>query len=277
MKHILNLSVLLYFTLTLSCTSQQRAAPGPGRHAVNSPDTVVRLLTYNVLTGFQKDPKQAEHFIEWVKDKGFDVIAFQELSSFTQDTLERLALRYGHPYAVLHKGNGSPIGITSRYPLTQVEKISDTMHHGCIYARTAGFHLFATHLSPFSYEKCVVEMKGILTRAAAIPSTEKVLVLGDFNSFSPEDSASYPQKRRYGVVQSLLDNGFSDAYRQFHHGFEPSFPTTAYAHKVKSPTRIDYVFVNKTASHDITGAEIIKDSATARLSDHYPLMTTFKN
>lgn len=277
MKYLLTLSVLLYITLTLSCASQQRAAPGPGRHAVTTRDTAVRLLTYNVLTGFQKDPQQAARFVEWVKDQHFDVIAFQELSSFTQDTLERLARRYGHAYAVLHKGNGSPIGLTSRYPLTQVEKISDTMHHGCIYTRTAGFHLFVTHLSPFSYEKCVAEMKGILAKAAAIPSTEKILVLGDFNSFSPEDSASYPQKRRYGVVQSLLDNGFSDAYRQLHHQFEYSFPTTAYAHKVKSPTRIDYVFANKTALSYLTSAAILKDSTTARLSDHYPLMTTFKN
>jgi endonuclease/exonuclease/phosphatase family metal-dependent hydrolase len=261
--------LIAFFILMESCTTQQ--------HAAASGVTVKRVLTYNVLTGFQKDPEQADRFVEWVKGQDADVIAFQELSTFTQDSLERLARRYGHPYAVLNKGNGSPTGITSKYPFTHIEKISGTMHHGCIYVQTGGIHLFATHLNPFSYEKCVEEMKGILMMAAAIPSKEKILITGDLNSFSPQDSTSYPQQRRYGVVQSLLDSGFTDAYRQIHHRFEHSFPTKAYNHKVKSPTRIDYVFVNKTAAKNLTGANIIKDLITDSLSDHYPLLTIFKN
>lgn len=265
--------LIAFFILMESCTTQQTAA----KHSAALDVSANRVLTYNVLTGFQKDPEQADRFVNWVKGQEADVIAFQELSTFTQDTLERLARRYGHPYAVLNKGNGSPTGITSKFPFTHIEKIAGAMHHGCIYVQTGGIHLFATHLNPFSYEKCVEEMKGILTMAAAIPSNEKILITGDLNSFSPEDSASYPQKRKYGVVQSLLDSGFTDAYRQIHQRFEHSFPTKAYSHKVKSPTRIDYVFVNKTAAQYLTGAIILKDLITDSLSDHYPLLTIFKN
>lgn len=266
---------IVLFILFQGCATKKSALSGPDLPSKNEGRSF-RLLTYNVLTGFQKNPQQADRFVEWIRNKNFDVVAFQELSTFTQDSLERLARRYGHNYAVLHKGNGSPVGITSRYPLTNVEKMTGTMHHGCIYARSAGFHFFVTHLSPFSYEKCVEEMKGILDKAAVIPSTEKVLILGDLNSFSPEDSTSYTQKRRYGVVQSLLDSGYSDTYRQVHHRFENSFPTMAYAHKAKTTTRIDYVFAGKTAAKYINGAEIIKDSVTSALSDHYPLMVIFK-
>ncbi|MGN6417844.1 MAG: endonuclease/exonuclease/phosphatase family protein [Pseudobacter sp.] len=255
------------------CTSQQRAAPDPERHA---PAFVKRFLTYNVLTGFQKNPLQSDKFIEWAKDKNFDVIAFQELSTFTQDSLERFARRYGHHFAILNKGNGSPIGITSKYPFTNTERISGNMHHGCIYTQTGNVHFFVTHLNPFSYEKCVEEMKGIIARAAAIPATEKLLIAGDLNSFSPADSLNYPGKRRYGVVHSLLDADFTDVFRQFHHQFEFSFPTTTYQYKVKTPARIDYVFANKTALSELTAAEIIRDSITDGLSDHYPILAVFK-
>jgi exodeoxyribonuclease-3 len=269
--------LIAFFILMESCTTQKTAAPGQGQRSAALDVSVKRVLTYNVLTGFQKDPKQADRFVEWVKALDADVIAFQELSTFTQDTLERLARRYGHPYAVLNKGNGSPTGITSKYPFIHVERIAGAMHHGCTYVQTGGIHLFATHLDPFSYEKCVEEMKSILTMAAAIPSKEQILITGDLNSFSPEDSASYPQKRRYGVVQSLLNSGYTDAYRQINHRFEHSFPTKAYHHKVKSPTRIDYLFANKTALSYLTGAIILKDLITDSLSDHYPLLTIFKN
>lgn len=236
---------------------------------------VFRVLTYNVLTGFQKDARQAERFVQWAKQQDADVIGFQELSTFTQDSLERFAQRYGHHYAVLHKGNGSPIGITSRYPLVNVKKVSGAMHHGCIYAEVSGFHLFVTHLSPFSYEKCLQEMKGILTMAAGIPEQEKTMILGDFNSFSPADSLSYPIKRPYGVVQSLLENGFYDTYMQVNEQFENSFPTIKYAPKVRYSTRIDYVFANQAASQQVIDAKFIKDSITNNLSDHYPLMAEF--
>jgi exodeoxyribonuclease-3 len=54
-----------------------------------------KILSYNVLTGFQKNPAQVTVFVEWVKGIRPDMVAMQELSTFTQDSLERLAKRYG--------------------------------------------------------------------------------------------------------------------------------------------------------------------------------------
>lgn len=236
-----------------------------------------RLLTYNVLTGFQKNAKQADRFVEWVGDKDFDMIGFQEMSTFTQDSLERFAKRYGHGYAVLLKGNNSPIGLTSKYPIGNVKKMIDSMHHGCIYAEVNNFSLFVTHLSPFSYQKCIREMKEILKMAKTLPVNRKTLILGDFNSFSPVDSMYYQFKNRYEVIQSLLNDGFTDTYMKINHRFEHSFPTTKYAQKVKKPTRIDYIFANKVALKLLINAKFIKDSVANNLSDHFPLMIEFTN
>jgi exodeoxyribonuclease-3 len=248
-----------------------------GQHAAKISETL-RVLSYNVLTGFQKNPQQADRFVEWVKNLDPDVIGLQELSTFTQDSLERLAHRYGHSYAVLLKGKNAPIGITSKYPVTNVEKMTETMHHGCIHAEVKGFHFFITHLSPFSYAKCLEEIKEITDSAAKIPIGKGILIMGDLNSFSPEDSVHYSPARKYGVVQMLLDKGYTDCYKKINQSFGSSFPTTAYASKVKTkqPVRIDYMFVNNILAEKLLTATIIRDSATSQLSDHYPLLVEFK-
>ncbi len=113
--------------------------------------------------------------------------------------------------------------------------------------------------------------------ATLISEKKKIIILGDFNSFSPVDSAYYLQKNRYAVVQSLINKGFTDTYMQLNTKFESSFPTEKYMQKVKKPTRIDYVFANKAAIKNLNAAKFIKDSVTNNLSDHYPLMIEFAN
>jgi exodeoxyribonuclease-3 len=270
----LRIGGLLFVAILTGCTAPKNS-PNPQTKLVKQ--NKFRLLTYNVLTGFQRNEKQVDRFVKWVSDKGFDVVAFQEMSTFTPDSLERLAKRYGHSYAVLLQGNNSPIGITSKYPILNVKKIIDNMHHGCIYAEVKGFSLFVTHLSPFSYQKCIVEMQQILKIASTIAANRKTLILGDFNSFSPVDSAYYQRQNRYAVIQSLIDDRFTDTYMQLNTKFEASFPTVKYAQKIKKSTRIDYVFANKAASKQLVEAKFIKDIVTNNLSDHFPLMVEFIN
>jgi len=273
----LRLAGLLLFcvAITVGCGTRQNAGLSSAAHP-NAKGNF-RVLTYNVLTGFQKNPQQATAFVNWVKDKHTDVIAFQELSTFTEDSLLRMGQRYGHSYAVIHKGNGSPIGITSRYPISHVMKMTDSMHHGYISAEIADYRMFVTHLSPFSYEKCIQEMKGIIKQAALLSSKRKVLIMGDFNSFSPADSLHYLRKNRYAVIQQLIDQGFLDIYQQLNPTFEYSFPTDSYAQKAKVTTRIDYVFANLSAFGGAVKATIIKDAVTRELSDHYPLLIEFSH
>ncbi len=150
MKYLKRIGLLLLI-ITYGCIAR-KASENNSSQPKQTNQGKFRLLTYNVLTGFQKSPSQVNRFVEWVKDKKFDVIAFQEMSTFTQDSLESFAKRYGHHYAVLLKGNNSPIGMTSKYPISNVKKMIDSMHHGCIYAQVRDFNVFITHLSPFSYQ-----------------------------------------------------------------------------------------------------------------------------
>lgn len=276
MNLIKKLVYLYLLILVFGCSNTKNTVSLHGElYSDNTGKTTLKVLTYNVLTGFQKDAKQADHFVGWANEQEADVIGFQELSTFTQDSLERLAKRYGHRYAVLHRGNGSPIGITSRYPFVAVERMSGDMHHGSIYAQTKGVHFFVTHLSPFSYEKCQQEIQSILIKAAKIPENEKIIIMGDLNSFSPADSVQYGH-RRFAVIQRLEDGGFTDVFRQVNQTFENSFPTEKYVYKSKTANRIDYIFANRLVIEDVVYSKFIKDSTTHTLSDHYPLMAEFK-
>jgi exodeoxyribonuclease-3 len=271
--------ILLGCLLMLGCSAPiNRGAVTRRETSGSTHPEKLRVLSYNVLTGFQKNPQQADRFVEWVKVVDPDVIGLQELSTFTRDSLERLAHRYGHSYAVLLKGKNAPVGITSKYPVTNLEKMTETMHHGCIHAEVNGHHFFITHLSPFSYVKCLEEIKEILDSAAKIPSGKGILIMGDLNSFSPEDSVHYCPARKYGVVQMLIDKGFTDSYKKINKPFGSSFPTAAYVTKVKTkqPVRIDYIFVNSILAEKLITATIIRDSVTDQLSDHYPLVVEFK-
>lgn len=264
--------------LLLVCCWCMGSAGQPGRPATAA-QPPLKLLTYNVLTGFQKDPAQAEKFIAWVDSLQPDITALLELSTFTQDSLERLARRFGHPYAVLlTKEKAAPIGITSRYPIINVQKVTDNMHHGYIYAQVLDYHLLVTHLSPFSYDKCMEEMRGILAKTATLPPKGKILITGDLNSFSPADSNFYRQaglSRRYGVLQQMLDAGFTDAWHARHPQSVMSYPTVKYDNGIKKPGRIDHIFLNPAANRQCVDVRILKDAVTDSLSDHYPLLTSF--
>ncbi|TZF83082.1 hypothetical protein FW774_12320 [Pedobacter sp. BS3] len=247
---------------------------------VSAQQKPLKIVDYNVLTGFQKNPAQAAVFVAWVKTIQPDIVAMEELSTFTQDSLERMANRYGHPYAVLlAKEKAAPIGITSKYPIVNVQKVTDNMHHGYIYAQVKDYHLLVTHLSPFSYEKCKQEISTIIVKANALPQKDKILIMGDLNSFAATDSVAYKEKgykRRYGVIQLLLEAGYTDAYHAKHPATAFSYPTKKYTGGKKQFCRIDYIFLNKAARKKCLDIQIVKDAVTDSLSDHYPLLMDMK-
>ena len=81
------------------------------------------IMSYNVKDGFENKDTKKERFLEWLKRYDPDIMLFQELNKFTEKSLGEFAKKYGHEYAYIVKEDGYPTGITSRYPLTNVEKI----------------------------------------------------------------------------------------------------------------------------------------------------------
>jgi exodeoxyribonuclease III len=271
----------------------------------------LKVLDYNVLHGFNNDSVLTARYVEWVKKAAPDVIAYEELNGYTQDSLEELAKRYGHPYAVINTGVTHPIGLTSKYPIVMVQHVTTNMWHSYLYGNIKGIHFFVTHLSPFEVQLRRNDIDRVLAHAKLIPANEKIVISGDFNAMAARDSAyldktlleemrksegrlepksGLPIVKGKTIYRSNLDNGqidytvtnrmlaagFKDAFYLTNKKFKYSAPTRGYAAKEWKQHRIDYIWVNDAMAKTVKTVDIIQDQETDKLSDHYPVVMTFK-
>ena len=256
----------------------------------------VKILSYNVLEGLRGDTIIMDKFVSWVSELDPDIIGFQEMNNFTQQKLENFAAKYGHRYAVLSKTDGYPVALTSKYPIVNVQKVIDNMHHVYLVANINTINVIVIHFSPFSYLKRQQEVNEIIARADLFPKDEKVLIMGDFNSLSEKDASSYGaedlnlQKERemkeahirnlnngkfdYSVTGAIEKKGFTDLVYKFHKNFQSSIPTRSSGSKYEK--RIDFIYVNPVLEKYSRSAEILKDDVTHEISDHYPVFATFE-
>lgn len=276
----------------------------------------LKLLNYNALHGFNGDDVLKAKYINWVKEIAPDIVTYQEMNGYSQNDIGALAESYGHPYAVIMNQEFGlpvthPIAITSKYPILNVKRVLDNMWHGYIYAYIHGLHLFVTHLAPFTLKDRQKDIDKILAQAKLLPQEGKILIAGDFNSLSPVDSLMYGNelllsmkriegrkepksgtpilryreikrnnlnngKIDYSVIERIIEEGYIDAFYQNNHKFKNSVPTKEYLKKGSKLRRIDYIWTNVELTKYITDVDIVQDEVTGFLSDHYPLMITFK-
>lgn len=264
--------------------------------------TELKILNYNVWDGFKRynvsDTLNQNIFIEWVKNISPDIIAYQEMCFISQDDFEDFATKLNHNYAILSNPfktlkKDFPVALTSKYPIVNVRKVEDNMHHAYLYAKIKDIHLFVIHLSPFSLEKRINEIDQILAEAALLPKKENIMIMGDFNSLSADDSLYYKNLKvnqikeirgnpDYSVINKMKNSGYYDVFRIFHKEFAKSMPTEVADSILTSlsrpsvPRRIDYVFVNKVLAKKLISADFLIDSTTNKISDHYPLLITVR-
>ena len=258
-----------------------------------------KFLNYNIYKGMSQDTTlRKEHFVKWMQQLSPDIVGMEEVNYFTQSTLDNMANKYGHPYSVLLKEQGYPVALTSRYPIVNVRRVTDNMHHGMIVAQILDYHIIVTHLSPHRWEKRGHEIDLIMATIKATAPKGKWIVMGDFNAYSPIDIQAYAdgllkdrtfkleQKYKshknlrnneldFTVIQKVLDAGFIDALKVKHSSFVSSVPTKVLEHKtldVNPPFRIDYMFVSNFLKKKILSCDILKDSFTDNYSDHYPVL-----
>lgn len=256
----------------------------------------MRLISYNILEGMKLDKaNNYNKFVSWVIDQDPDILALQEANKFTQQSLEELAKRFNHPYVVtnIKTDDNYPVALTSKYPIQVVRKLTKNVSHGAIHAKINGVNLVILHLWPMSYgDKNGVYPDGDAYRLGEMtlfldstirkyPEEPKWLVMGDFNSVSPLDSADLAgaANRNYQVHKHILASSLQDALREHHNYFIRSCPTI-YGGWVQNGTtgsRIDFIYGTQAIMRDMTRSEILMDDFTHNYSDHYPAMVEYRN
>jgi len=156
------------------------------------------------------------------------------------------------------------------------------------------------HLSPHKYQKRQEEINIVLTAAASAHDKRKTIILGDFNSQSPQDSmfyidgkmvevqkilkAKYPEydnlrngQLDYNVVGTVLKKNYIDpVYNSKKLAISFSAEIQDDPDLKYNKTRIDYIFLNSFFKRRIEKAFIIRDRFTDMMSDHYPVCVELK-
>ena len=253
----------------------------------------MKIITYNVWYGYldrkhgrlpclESGSKRKELIYYWLKEQNADIVVFQELIDYSAERLKIESAFWGHKHAVTLRDEGMAIGISSKYPLTIYEILTDGMHHGMIYCNTGGIDIIATHLWP-SFDETILDEVMIVKQRAnkSLHPGISLIVLGDFNAFSPEDDRYvdeetmdlYTNKWRrtlengrpnYRVIGELLDVGLKDICVQFD------------KNNMARKQRDDFIFVSSDLAQNCVDATHTHDKEFLKLSDHYPIVAQFE-
>jgi gluconolactonase len=294
------LTVLTTLLLALGLSSLISSAA-----ADESPRTL-RLITHNVFYGFTKrgEPRYAE-WKRWMAAQTPDIVSLQELNSYTPEKLAADAAAWGHPHSVLLKPDGFSTGITSRFPISDVKLLREGFHHGLLRCRIAGIWIYVIHFHPSNFARRIEEAALLQADIRSLnEASPRIILAGDFNGFSPVDRPHYdsdpllvPFFRRldersrearnlnegrmdYGGIQAILDQGFVDLVareRRPDMPFVGTFPAPLTADEDHgTDRRLDYLFVTPNLVPSVVSATILRDAATKRLSDHFPVRADFR-
>ena len=286
-------SLFLLFLAGSSCSNKT------ANEAAISSD--LRLLSYNVWYGFTEVPERKQLWLDWMKAQDADIVFLQELNEYTPEKLQEDAAAWGHPYTVLLKEVGFPTGMTSRFPIGDVQRYTEGFHHGLLRAKIQGIYCYAIHLHPSNWEFRNREIDLILENMKSLPSGSHIVLAGDFNTLSPLDSTFYVHallepffgqrdsayhehnlnggELDYSVLEKLMNAGFTDLeyrMRDDDYTFTGSFPTL-----IEKPgdhgsrRRLDYVFASPGLLPFVHHASVIDDDTTLFLSDHLPVLVDF--
>lgn len=261
---------------------------------VMHPRSGLRLMGYNVQDGWKHSELQIENFTNWVKKYDPDIILFCELNNNVQDETairtdeELLALskQWGHDYATILKDWGYPTGITSRYEITDIEKVQlntqpETGYrvHGFIQAKCEGLDLFAAHLSSQDKRTREIEAEEIARRASLV---SYAVVSGDMNTDSRIDESFVPngyfqsnhwyeRVNEYSVMDKFLDAGLKDAFWLASTTYKASFPADRdYATLDQLGLRLDYMLLTPALAPRCDFFDILNVLYTRTGSDHFP-------
>jgi exodeoxyribonuclease III len=241
----------------------------------------LRLLSYNVRYGGAGRVDAIARIIDQCRA---DVVVLQEATR--PDVVEDIAIRAG--MAEWRSFRRQSLAFMSREKVAHAEWHRPRLsRHAFIEVvlpggrgRIFGVHLSAVHAA-WTERRRLFEVRALLASIARHERGFHVLV-GDFNTLAPGerlDVARLPRRLRpfvwlsggrikWRTVQTILDAGYTDAYRT-QHALAPghTFPTW------DPHLRLDYVFVPLDHAGRIRSCEVVADARAVEASDHFPIVT----
>ncbi|WP_200974942.1 endonuclease/exonuclease/phosphatase family protein [Echinicola sp. 20G] len=274
-------------------------------------DEKLKVISYNIWNGYDwgKDTLRRKQLCNWVDEQKPEVVALQELCSYTPEKLQKDAESWGHPYSELLKTTGYSVGITSSSPITVISKLFGNLHHGALHVKINEINYLVVHLHPGSIKRRREEVDILKAYIQDnIDRDEGLMVLGDFNTHSPLDASLYEEKPDwlqkdwdnnkdkgldgnmavkmqldYAVMAGFMGVPLFDSVWQSERtgkGME-SFPAMVLTDKEKkgieipANERIDYIMISENLQGELIKAYVANGKENWYLSDHYPVVADF--
>lgn len=261
----------------------QEGSQKPAVVAGEQPDCL-KVLNWNVLYGFNHG-KSVQEGVRSIHGQAPDVVALQELNGNTSDSLKKKAVDWGHSHSVILKERGFPVGLTSNAPIEVIEKKVEGFHHGYLHCKTHGIHFFVVHFWPGKDHEADAIIKRI---EPLLQNGESVIVLGDFNTHSRNDTSFLAERENvkplYEVVDLFESKEFVDLTYKHDKQAKFSCPSpitipkwSASLEVLKSKRqRIDFIFADsRLQKHSVSGTVLVSEELD-KISDHYPVVAEFE-
>jgi exodeoxyribonuclease-3 len=242
-----------------------------------------RLLTYNILRGGHGRIGAIASVINGCAP---DLVLLQEATD--AGNVERIAEATG--MADWRAFDKQSLGFLSRRPVAFCGWVRPRVsRHAFVEVvpegerlRVFGLHLSAVHAA-WTEHRRVMELRALLGSVKRHQDGFHVLA-GDFNTVAPGDafdSGLLPMRIRplvwlsggrirWRTIQTVLDAGYVDAFRQVHPGDPGHTLPTSHPH-----VRLDYVFVPRPHSARLSACNVVRDSIAVSASDHFPVVADF--
>jgi exodeoxyribonuclease III len=244
----------------------------------------LRLLSYNIRHG---GVGRAEPIARVIASSGADVVLLQEATR--PDVVEAIARLTGLVHWRSYRNQSlaflsrEPVSFAaphrprfSRHAFIEVAAAGDR-------ARLFGVHLSALHAA-WTERRRLFEVRALLRGIAQHQHGFHVLA-GDFNTLAPEDHLDVrrlpPRLRpfvwlsggriRWRVIQTVLDAGYVDVYRN-QHALAPGHTMPSWDPHV----RLDYVFVPRVFADRIEECDVVVHPEAAEASDHLPVFAALR-
>ena len=239
-----------------------------------------RLLTYNIQRG---GAARVEIIARVITASKPDLVVLQEatdravverLAALTgmagSGTTRRQSLGYLSREPVVHASWHRPL--VSRHAFIEIVPAGERL-------RVFGVHLSAVHAA-WTEQRRVYELRALLRSVARHQQGFHVLA-GDFNTLAPGESLetnrlpfrlrpliwSSGGRIRWRTIQTVLDAGYTDAYRA-KHADRPGWTMPAWDPHV----RLDYVFVPRGFADRVLSCDVVNHQEVAKASDHFPVV-----
>lgn len=268
---------------------------------------MMKLLTYNIHYWEGADGvTDIERTIDVIRASDADIVGLNEvyhptlLAGIEQPALAYMAERLGMAF-VFGQAQAADLAfadldprfgnaILSRWPI-----LASAAHHltpvpehapqGLLEARIAlpdeghTLTVYATHLDPRDEDVRLMQAQALLTWSTRDRARPHVL-MGDFNTYSPEDYGGFLSQDRLReavtalgwemyeakVLPRLLKSGYADAWMQCGSG-----PAATY--EVPDPQfRIDFILVSRPLLSYLRDCRRIDAGLATIASDHYPVL-----